>query len=121
MKTEFPRQTFEKSSNIIFHENPSSGSRVLCGQTDRHDEANSPFSSLRTRPKMVYHCGQLGSSLITQYNYTETGRNGRLVTRLRGTTPSHLGRKPTGPFCTAFSSARHPQRRSTSSDTRALR
>jgi len=40
----FPRQIFEKSSNIIFHENPSGGSRVLCGwtdvQTDRHDEAN---------------------------------------------------------------------------------
>jgi hypothetical protein len=32
---------------------------------DRHDEDNSSFSSLRTRPKI----------LITQYNYTETGRN----------------------------------------------
>jgi len=31
----FSRQTFEKSSNIEFHENPSSGSRVdPCGQTD---------------------------------------------------------------------------------------
>ena len=31
-----------------FHENPSGGNRVSCGrtdrQTDRHDEANSPFS-----------------------------------------------------------------------------
>jgi len=37
--------TFEKYSNNIFHENPSSGSRVVpCGQTDRHDEANSRFS-----------------------------------------------------------------------------
>jgi len=27
---------FEKSSNIIFHENPSSGSRVVaCGRTNR--------------------------------------------------------------------------------------
>jgi len=38
-------QIFEKSSNIKFHGNPSSGSRVVpCGQTDRHDEANSRFS-----------------------------------------------------------------------------
>ena len=35
------------------------------------------------------------------------------------TTQSHLGRK-LGPLCTAFSSARRPQRRSTSSDMRAL-
>jgi hypothetical protein len=31
-------------SNIKFHENMSSGSRVICGRTDRHDEANSRFS-----------------------------------------------------------------------------
>jgi len=36
------------------------------------------------------------------------------------TTPSHLGRKLAGPLCTAFSSACRPQRRSTSSDMRAL-
>ena len=29
MKLEFSRQIFEKSSNIKFHENPSSGSRIL--------------------------------------------------------------------------------------------
>jgi hypothetical protein len=35
MKLEFSRQIFEKYSNITFHENPSSGSRVApCGQTD---------------------------------------------------------------------------------------
>jgi hypothetical protein len=33
---EFSRQFFEKYSNIKFHENPSSGSRVVpCGQKDR--------------------------------------------------------------------------------------
>jgi hypothetical protein len=32
---EFPRQFFEKFSNIKFHENPSTGSRLVpCGQTD---------------------------------------------------------------------------------------
>jgi len=48
----------------------------------------------------------------------------RLVDWYRGygaTTPSHLGRKLVGPLCTAFSSVRQPQRRSTSSDMRALR
>jgi len=40
-KYEFSRWIFEKYSNIKFHENPSSRSRVFsCGQTDRHDEAN---------------------------------------------------------------------------------
>jgi len=39
---------FRKYSNIKFHENPSSGSRVVpCGQTgglkDRHDEASARF------------------------------------------------------------------------------
>jgi hypothetical protein len=47
----------------------------------------------------------------------------RLVDWRRGygaTTPSHPGRKLAGPLCTAFSSARQPQRRSTKSDMRAL-
>jgi hypothetical protein len=35
MKLEFPRQILEKYSNIKFHENPSSRSRVVpCGRTD---------------------------------------------------------------------------------------
>ena len=49
MKFELYRQIFYTSSNNKFHENPSSGSRVVScgktdGRTDRHDEANSPFS-----------------------------------------------------------------------------
>jgi len=45
MKLEFSRQIFEKSSNIKFHENPPSGSRVApCGWTDRLEEANIPSS-----------------------------------------------------------------------------
>ena len=44
MKLEFSRQSLETSSNIKFHENPSTGSWVFpCGRTDRHDEASSPF------------------------------------------------------------------------------
>jgi hypothetical protein len=35
MKLEFSRQIFEKVSNTTFHQNPSSGSRVVpCGRTD---------------------------------------------------------------------------------------
>jgi len=38
-------QDFEKCSDIKFHENPSSRSRLVpCGPTDRHDEANSRSS-----------------------------------------------------------------------------
>jgi len=52
MKLEFFRQIFEKYSNIRFHENPSSGSRVVpCGQTERHDEANGRFSQFCEAPK----------------------------------------------------------------------
>ena len=36
IKLEFSGKIFEKCQNIKFHENPSSGSRVLaCGQTER--------------------------------------------------------------------------------------
>jgi hypothetical protein len=51
---EFYRQAFKKYSNIKFHENPASGSRVVpCGQTDirtnRHGDANSRFSQFCER------------------------------------------------------------------------
>jgi len=50
MKLEFSQQIFEKYSNIKFHENPSSGSRVFSNRTDGHDEANSRLSQLCERP-----------------------------------------------------------------------
>jgi len=50
MKLEFSRQLFEKYSNIKFHKNPSSGSRVVpWGRTDRIDEANSRFTQFCER------------------------------------------------------------------------
>jgi len=50
-KYQFSRRIFEKYSNIKFHENPSSGSRVFsCGQTDRHDEANNRYSQVCELP-----------------------------------------------------------------------
>jgi hypothetical protein len=49
MKREFSRQIFEEHSNIKFHQNPFSGSRVVaCGQTEGH-EANSRFSKFCER------------------------------------------------------------------------
>jgi hypothetical protein len=58
-KLEFSRQVFEKYSNIKFHENPSSGSRVVpCGQadgrTDGREEANSRSSKFCERTKKLY-------------------------------------------------------------------
>jgi len=49
MEIEFSRHIFEKLSNMKFHENLSSGSRIVpCGRTDRqtdgYDEVNSHFS-----------------------------------------------------------------------------
>jgi hypothetical protein len=45
MEIEFSRQIFDKYPIIKFHENPSSGSRVVpCGRTERLDETNSRFS-----------------------------------------------------------------------------
>jgi hypothetical protein len=49
MKPDFSRQIFEKSSNIKFRENPSSGDRAVPSgetdrRTDRYDEANSRFT-----------------------------------------------------------------------------
>jgi hypothetical protein len=39
MKIEFSLQIFEKSSDIKFHEHPSSGSRVVsCGRKDRRTD-----------------------------------------------------------------------------------
>jgi hypothetical protein len=44
MKLEFARHILEKYSNTKFHENLPIGSRVvLCGVTDKHNEANSHF------------------------------------------------------------------------------
>jgi len=40
MNREFSQQVFEKYSNLKFHENPSGGSRVVCGRTDGRDAAN---------------------------------------------------------------------------------
>jgi hypothetical protein len=56
MKFEFSLPIFEEGSIIKFHQNPSSGSRVVpCGQTDgRTDMMKSLFAVLRKRLKAVH-------------------------------------------------------------------
>jgi len=55
MTLEFYRQTFEKSSNIKYDENPSSESRVLPrGRTDRRTDMTElvvAFRNFATAPK----------------------------------------------------------------------
>jgi len=51
VKLKFSRQIIEKYSDIKFHENPSSESRVVSrgrtdGHTDRHDESNTRFFAI---------------------------------------------------------------------------
>jgi hypothetical protein len=54
IKLQFTGHIFEKYSDIKFHENPSSGSRVIPCGTDRHEVTNSRFSQfLRRRPKIA--------------------------------------------------------------------
>jgi hypothetical protein len=55
MKLEFPRQILEKHQSMKFHENPSSGSRVVWGgQTDGRTDSR------------VVPCGQTGGRTDTQ-------------------------------------------------------
>jgi len=55
MKLDISGQTFKKYSNVKFNENPFNGSRVdPCGQTYRHDEANSCFRNFGKSPINQY-------------------------------------------------------------------
>ena len=57
---------FEKILNMTFQENPSSETRVVpCGQTDRHDEANSHFSQFCERASKRVKCGASTKTLTT--------------------------------------------------------
>jgi hypothetical protein len=51
MKFEFCQQIFEKVSNIKFHQNPLSGSRVPCGQTDM--KLTVAFRNFANAPKQI--------------------------------------------------------------------
>jgi hypothetical protein len=56
MKFGFSRQIFEKVSKIKFHQNPSSGSRVVaCGQTDM--KLIVAFRTFANAPKTDFDAG----------------------------------------------------------------
>jgi hypothetical protein len=68
MKLESSRHIFEKHSNLKFHENPSSGNRVvLCGRTDTktdgQNEANNRFTKF---------CERAQNRLSTSIKYETT-------------------------------------------------
>ena len=55
MKFGFPRQIFDKYSNIKFHENPSIGSRVVpCGQTDTQTDGHIDRRTHRQTDRRTY-------------------------------------------------------------------
>jgi hypothetical protein len=67
MKFEFSRQIFEKVSNVKFHQNLSSGSRVVpCGQTDM--KLITAFRNFANFPKNVLEAAlkelEKGSKLL---------------------------------------------------------
>jgi len=72
VKIEFSWNIFEKYSNIKFHENTSSGSRVVeCWQTDSNYEANSRFSQFCVRAyKLVYIWNHSIHKLTSIWNFS---------------------------------------------------
>ena len=90
MELKLSRLIFEKYSNIKFHENPFSGSRVVpCGwtdrRTDRHDEVNSLFRNFANGPQN-YYINEIGvSSLhVTPSKVIPIGNYPPLHTQLPG-------------------------------------
>ena len=64
MTLEFSRQIFEKSLNIKFHENPSSGSRIVpCERTDRPTDMTKLLVAFRNFMKALI------SSTITERKF----------------------------------------------------
>jgi hypothetical protein len=67
---EISRQVVEKYSNIRFHENPSSGSRVVpCGRTGRHRSLNAIMAQSKNCPLVV-------NTTIEFKNITASDNNG---------------------------------------------
>ena len=66
MELEFSRNIFEKFSHIEFHENPSSGSRVVpYGRIDTNYEANGRFSPFCYYPNKIKSLTQLTTVVAT--------------------------------------------------------
>ena len=74
MILEFSQQSFEKGSNIKFHQNLASGSRVVpCGRTQIHDKSSSRFSQfckLAKKRCLPRHSALLSCLLHCDKDYT---------------------------------------------------
>ena len=70
MKSELSRQTFEKDLNVKYHENPSSGSRVVqSGRTSGHTNMTKlmvAFRNFQTAPRNVHHVKLLHATIAVQ-------------------------------------------------------
>jgi hypothetical protein len=68
MKIEFSRHIFEKSLNINFRQNPSSGSRVVsCGQTDERTLMTKPTDAFRNFANAPENLSQLEKVVVEQF------------------------------------------------------
>jgi hypothetical protein len=73
MNIESSWQIFEKSPNIKFHENPSSGSRVVqCGQTDRQTDRQLFSADRQTDRQTVVQYGQTDRQLFNADRQTDS-------------------------------------------------
>ena len=79
MKLEFSRQSFEKCSNIKFHENPCSGSRVVPADRETNVKIIVAFRILRRRlkdlrsahvPLLCVLCGSQKKNTAVIFTYT---------------------------------------------------
>jgi len=76
---------FRKSSNIKFHENPSSWSRVVpCGRTDRRTDMTKPIVAFRNFANAPKTCLCVKRRLICQSgnNWTGSGETGAKQKRI---------------------------------------
>jgi len=105
MKVEFSRQIFEKLSNNKFHENPSSGSRVVpWWQKDRHNwvhilkwreilqiylEYRENFCPEIGNTRIISACANLTSRVIERIN-TSSSSLGFQLRPLLLSTPTHI-------------------------------
>jgi len=77
MGLEFSRWIFEKSSNIKFHENPSSGSRIVpCRWTDRQTDRQKERKKDRQTDMM-----KLPVTVCNSANVLEKGINEKQYSR----------------------------------------
>ena len=87
MKLEFSQHIFEKYPHIKFHENPSSGSRVVpCGRKHTHEEDNGRVCQFWMAPKK-------NQNIIT----SNICRGHLPIRGLKGDTPALLTRISTPP------------------------